>query len=121
MSSELPRFVIEGITLDGKAFRPSDWIERLIDTLSTYGVDRRTRPGTYVGPERRRQQMIFLCAQMIEGRKCLVVDARLRDANPAAFRFLQEFTQSNHLRVQEPEGTSSAMAASPQSERFAGS
>jgi hypothetical protein len=105
MSSELPRFVIEGITLDGNVFRPSDWIERLIDTLSSYGVDRRVRPGSSPGPERRRQQMSFLHAQMIEGRKCLVVDARLRDANPAAFRFLQEFVQSNRLRVREPEAT----------------
>jgi len=30
---------------------------------------------------------------MIDGRKCLVVDTRLRDANPAAYRFLQEFIQ----------------------------
>jgi hypothetical protein len=112
MPSELPKFVIEGITLDGKVFRPSDWIERLIDTLSTYGVDRRARLGTYVGPERRRQQLNFLCAQMIEGRKCLVVDARLRDANPVAFHFLQEFTQSNHLRVRESTDSSPAAVAS---------
>jgi hypothetical protein len=103
MPNKLPIFVIEGITLDGKTFRPSDWIERLIDTLSSYGVDRRMPRRPYTGPERRRQQTNFLCVQMIEGRKCLVVDARLRDANPMAFGFLQEFAQSNHLRVQEPE------------------
>jgi hypothetical protein len=111
MLNNPPRFVIEGITVDGMVFRPSDWIERLIDTLSSYGVDRRARRGSYPGPDRRRQQLNFLCAQMIEGRKCLVVDARLRDANPAAFRFLQEFTQSNRLRMQEPEITIPAIAA----------
>jgi hypothetical protein len=112
MLSNPPRFVIEGITVDGKVFRPSDWIERLIDTLSSYGVDRRAHHGSYSGPNRRGRQMSFLCAQMIEGRKCLVVDARLRDANPAAFRFLQEFTQSNRLRMQEPENTIPASVAS---------
>ena len=112
MLSDPPRFVIEGITVDGKVFRPSDWIERLIDTLSSYGVDRRARRGSYPGTDRRRQQLSFLCAQMIEGRKCLVVDARLRDANPAAFRFLREFTQSNRLRMREPENASPAVVAS---------
>lgn len=100
MSSELPMFVVEGITMEGKVFRPSDWIERLIDTVSTYGSDRRAHAGSYSGPDRRRQQVGFLRAQIIEGRKCLVVDARLQQANPAAFRFLQDFIQSNRLRTQ---------------------
>ena len=106
MSSDLPMFVVEGTTVDGKAFRPSAWVDRLIDTISSYGTDRRMCPGSYSGPERRRRQVGFLRAQMIEGRKCLVVDARLQEANPAAFRFLQEFIQSNRLRTravgQEP-------------------
>jgi hypothetical protein len=105
MSSELPIFIIDGITLDGKVFRPSDWIERLIDTLSSYGADRRTRVGSYSGPDRRGQQTGLLCAQMIEGRKCLVVDARLQEANPAAFRFLQEFIQSNQLQMRQTNST----------------
>ena len=105
MSSDLLMFVVEGTTVDGKVFRPSDWIERLIDTVSSYGSDRRTRAGSYSGPDRRRQQVSFLCAQMIEGRKCLVVDARLQEANPAAFRFLQEFIQSNRLRMRETGST----------------
>jgi hypothetical protein len=99
MSSDLPMFVIEGITVDGKVFRPSDWIERLIDTVSSYGNDRRSRSGSYTGPDRRRRQVGFICSQIIEGRKCLLVDPRLQEANPAAFRFLQEFVQSNRLRM----------------------
>ena len=114
MSSDLPMFVIEGITVDGKVFRPSDWIERLIDTVSSYGSDRRTRAGSYSGPDRRRQQLGFLRAQMIEGRKCLVVDARLQAANPAAFRFLQDFIQSNRLRTQAI-GPDPALGALPSS------
>jgi len=112
MSSNPPTFVIEGITLDGAIFRPSDWIERLIDTVSSYGADRRSRRGSYSGPDRRRQQVGFLRAQVLEGRKCLVVDARLQEANPAAFRFLQEFIQSNRLRVL---GTSETILGSAES------
>ena len=100
MSSDLQQmFVVEGITVDGKVFRPGDWIERLIDTVSSYGSDRRARTGSYTGPDRRSRQVGFICTQMIEGRKCLLVDARLQEANPAAFRFLQEFVQSNRLRM----------------------
>jgi len=113
MSSDLPMFVVEGITVDGKDFRPSDWIERLIDTVSSYGCDRRSRSGSYTGPDRRRQQVGFICSYLIEGRRCLLVDGRLQEANPAAFRFLQEFIQSNRLRTRtlEPGSASCALPA----------
>lgn len=101
MSSKPSKIIVEGITLDGNIFRPSDWIERLLDTVYSYGEDRRTHSGPYAGPERRRRQVGFLQAQMIDGRKCLVVDKRLREANPAAYHFLQEFIQNNCLRMQE--------------------
>jgi len=113
MTSDPPKIVIEGIALDGMVFRPSDWIERLIDTLSSYGEDRRSRPGSYSGPDRRCRQVDFLQAQIIDGRKCLVVDMRLRDANPAAYRFLQEFIKNNRLRMQETDSASPASAESP--------
>lgn len=112
MPSQLPQLIVEGVTLDGKIFRPSDWIERLIDTVFSYGEDRRTRSGPYSGPDRRRRQLGFLHAQMIDGHKCLVVDMRLRDANPAAYRFLQEFIQNNCLRMQQPGITIPALAIS---------
>lgn len=112
MPSDPPKFVIEGITVDGRVFRPSDWIERLIDTLSSYGADRRTSLRPHPGHDRRHQQVSFLQVQMIAGRKCLVVDALFREANPAAFRFLQEFVQSNRLRMQETDNANPATAAS---------
>jgi len=105
MSNEQKKLIIEGITLDGTIFRPSDWIERLIDTVFSYGEDRRSRSDPYSGPERRRRQLGFLQAQMIDGRKCLIVDMRLCEANPAAFEFLQEFIQNNGLRVLDAEST----------------
>ncbi len=114
MPNDPLKIVIEGITLDGAVFRPSDWIERLIDTVSSYGEDRRSRSGSYTGPDRRRRQVGFLQAQMVDGRKCLVVDARLRDANPTAYRFLLEFIQNNRLQMREAERTKTASAESSQ-------
>lgn len=112
MSSDSPKMIIEGMTLDGLVFRPSDWIERLIDTVSSYGGDRRARSGSYTGPDRRRRQVGFLTAQMIDGCKCLVVDMRLRDANPVAYRFLQEFIQNNRLRILDPDRANPVTAVS---------
>lgn len=101
--SKPPRVIIEGLTLDGGRFRPSDWVERLLDTLTSYGTDRRLNRRPYAGPERRTQQVSFLHPQMIGGVKCLVVDSRLRDANPAAYDFLMEFVRSNRLRCRDCE------------------
>lgn len=112
MTSDSRKLVIEGITQDGQLFRPSDWIERLIGTLSTYGEDRRASSRPHVGPDRRRRQESFLQAQMIDGQKCLVVDTRLREANPAAYRFLQDFIENNRLRILGLDGASSTRAES---------
>lgn len=104
MTSDLQKIIVEGITQDGEIFRPSDWIERLIGTLSTYGEDRRVNSRPYFGLDRRLRQESFLQAQMIDGHKCLIVDARLREANPSAFRFLQDFIENNRLRIVSPDG-----------------
>lgn len=99
MTNKHAKFVVEGITLDDKPFRPSDWIERLNDSLSLFGDDRRRSRHTYHGNDRRRRQLDFLQAEIIDGRKCLVVDIGLRDARPDAFRFLMDFIESNRLRI----------------------
>jgi hypothetical protein len=99
MTDRQAKFVIEGITWDGHAFRPGDWIERLHDSLSLYGDDRRRHRLPYRGTDRRRRHLEFLHTEIIDGRKCLVVDIGLREARPAAFRFLMDFVASNRLRI----------------------
>lgn len=83
------RIIIEGVTEDGRAFRPSDWIERISGSLSTFGNDRRIRYSNYVQPE------------IHGGKRCLVVDPALRDRNPTQFTFLLDFARCNRLRVRE--------------------
>ena len=83
------RIIIEGVTEDGRTFRPSDWIERISGSLSTFGNDRRIRYSNYVQPE------------IHGGKKCLVVDPALRDRNPTQFNFLLDFARGNRLRVRE--------------------
>jgi hypothetical protein len=91
------KLIVEGLTEDGKRFRPSDWIERLIDTVTVYGADRRESSSPFAGLDRRRRQIAFLQAQVIDSNKCLVVDGRLRDANPQAYYYLLEFIRDNRL------------------------
>ena len=37
MSDPVAQIVIEGVTEEGAVFRPSDWIERLLDSIAHYG------------------------------------------------------------------------------------
>lgn len=94
--------IVFGETAEGTGFRPNDWPERLIDAAGAYGQDRRQGRGGHRGPERRHGQIDFLTAQMRDGRKCLVIDLRLRAANPAAFAYLVNFARGNRLRTDPP-------------------
>jgi hypothetical protein len=95
------KIIVESVTLDGRKFRPSDWIERLCDCLTSFGEGRRVARASYRGHERRARQLPFLWAQMIDGAQCLVVNLKLREANPPAFQFVMGFVQDNHLRSRQ--------------------
>ncbi len=79
--------IIQGLTSAGKAFRPSDWAERLSGVLSTFGKDHRMSYSPYVRPV------------TIDGVKCVVVDNRLKEAEPKAHAFLMGFAKDNDLQV----------------------
>uniref|UniRef100_E6QUJ5 DUF3579 domain-containing protein n=1 Tax=mine drainage metagenome TaxID=410659 RepID=E6QUJ5_9ZZZZ len=79
--------VIQGITSDGRTFRPSDWAERLSGALSTFGEDHRMNYSPYVRPI------------TIKGIKCVVVEKVLQEKQPATFAFLMSFANGNDLQV----------------------
>ena len=82
-------FVIQGVTLDGKPFRPSDWAERLCGVLSAFGGDQRLQYSPFVHPV------------SANGVRCVVVDVRLEELEPMAYRFLVSFAKDNELRVRD--------------------
>ncbi len=84
------RIVIEGVTLAGKAFRPSDWAERLCGVMSTFGGDGQMRYSRYVRPV------------MLDGVRCVVVEPSLITIEPRAYRFLLDFAKDNDLVVINP-------------------
>ncbi|OFZ94284.1 MAG: hypothetical protein A2Z64_04880 [Betaproteobacteria bacterium RIFCSPLOWO2_02_67_12] len=78
-------FVIEGVTADGKTFRPSDWAERLCGVMAAFGSDHRMQYSPYVHPV------------TANGLRCVVVDERLEGIEPMAYRFLLSFAKDNEL------------------------
>lgn len=88
MSSD-EKWVIRGVTEEGKKLRPSDWIERISSTLASFGHDQRLQYSNAVAP----------C--MIDGEKCLVVARNLNDVNPDAYNFIMGFAKSNQLAIRE--------------------
>ena len=82
-------FLIEGVTADGKTFRPSDWAERLCGVLAAFGGDHRMQYSPYVYPVTR------------QGVRSVVVDLRLEEIEPMAYRFLLGFAKDNELRTRD--------------------
>ncbi len=82
--------IIQGITRSGRAFRPSDWAERLCGVLSTFGVDQQMRYSPYVRPI------------LMDGVRCVFVKPELRSIEPRAYRFLLDFASDNELAVIDP-------------------
>jgi hypothetical protein len=87
---------IQGMTLDGKVFRPSDWAERLAGALSSY------RPGLKgLGISAHIGYSPYCVPQVVDSVKCVVVDERLRDIEPMAWDFVMSFARDNQLCVVE--------------------
>jgi hypothetical protein len=84
------KIVIQGITQKGRAFRPSDWAERLCGIMCAFGGDQQLRYSPYVQPV------------MLDGVRCVVVEPSLAQVEPRAYRFLFDFAKDNDLVVIDP-------------------
>jgi hypothetical protein len=96
MSAQAPRqFKIQGITREGKTFRPSDWAERLAGALSSF------RPGGGAGPHAHIGYSPYCVPRVVGGVKCVIVDEALRGIEPMALDFVLNFARDNHLLISE--------------------
>ena len=86
---DIVELVIQGLTLDGKPFRPSDWAERLCGVMAAFGGDHRMQYSPYVHPV------------TAAGVRCVVVDVRLEEIEPMAYRFLLSFARDNELKTRD--------------------
>ncbi len=97
-SAPKPREVfIQGVTVDGKTFRPSDWAERLAGAMSAFRPDRPVGGGigAFIG------YSPYCVPNVIGGVKCVIVNEALRELEPMAWDFVMNFARDNRLQVAE--------------------
>lgn len=88
------QYAIQGVTKDGRTFRPSDWAERLAGAMSCF------RPGGSAGGISAAIGYSPYCEPRVIGNiKCVIVDEALRDLEPMAWDFVMNFARDNALGV----------------------
>ena len=85
---------IQGLTSDGRAFRPSDWAERLAGVMSSF------RPGGAT-PGSHLSYSPWCVPTTINGIKCVVAHTDLREHNVMAWDFVMNFARDNGLQIVE--------------------
>jgi hypothetical protein len=96
MTESKPReYIIQGVTLAGKTFRPSDWAERLAGAMSSFRPDASGGIGAFIG------YSPYCVPNMVSGIKSVIVSEALRDIEPMAWDFVMNFARDNELQVGE--------------------
>ena len=89
-------YFIQGITLDGHSFRPSDWAERLAGAMSCFRPDGvQSGIGAYIG------YSPYCVPRVINGVKCVIVNEALKAVEPMAWDFVMHFARDNKLQLTE--------------------
>lgn len=85
--SKKKTIVIEGVTSQGKVFRPSDWAERMSGTLASF-KNRRIHYSPLLQPSTNS-----------EGYRCVLLDPKLKESSPQVYQAIIEFAKNNNLRI----------------------
>lgn len=81
------RYIIQGITEEGRKFRPSDWIDRVASMMASYGTSHRLVFSELLHPE------------LYEGQKCLIISTELEVENPGMYEYVMNFVKTNKLSM----------------------
>jgi Protein of unknown function (DUF3579) len=92
--AEPSEFFIQGLTTGGKAFRPSDWAERLAGTMTAFRPE-----GSAGGPAAFIGYSPYCVPRFVGGVKGVVVNEKLREIEPMAWDFVMHFARDNDLVV----------------------
>lgn len=85
--SQDKKIIIEGVTEDGKAFRPADWAERMSGSLASF-KNRRIQYSPLLQP-----------GVNTEGYKCVVLDPKLKETSPEMYQSILDFAKKNKLKI----------------------
>ncbi len=92
VSNPANEVIILGITQSGRAFRPSDWAERLAGVMSQFRPGG-PRPGSHLG------YSPWCVPNSVDGVRCVIVHRDLRDYDVMAWDFCMNFAKDNDLQV----------------------
>lgn len=81
------KILIQGVTTDGKEFRPSDWAYRMSDCLATY-KNQRVKYSPLLQPTYDKH-----------GYKCVLLDPELEETNPKLYNSILDFSKKNKLKI----------------------
>ena len=81
------KIVIEGITPQGTAFRPSDWAERMSGTMASFKNSR-----IHYSP-------LLQPSVNHDGYKCVLLDPKLKESSPQVYQAILDFATANHLKI----------------------
>lgn len=81
------KIIIEGVTPQGKAFRPSDWAERMSGTMASFKNSR-----IHYSP-------LLQPSVNHEGYKCVLLDPKLKESSPEVYQAILDFAKSNQLKI----------------------
>ena len=104
--SELRDVFIQGVTRDGKPFRPSDWAERLAGAMSSFRPE-----GAAAGRAAHIGYSPLCVPRQLGALRGILVSAELREIEPMAWDFVMNFARDNELVVS---GVPSDEAAAPE-------
>ncbi|MBC7715865.1 MAG: DUF3579 domain-containing protein [Pseudorhodobacter sp.] len=97
MNLSKPReLFIQGITTDGRPFRPSDWAERLAGAMSCFRPE-----GSAGGISAFIGYSPYCVPRLVNGVKCVIVSEKLQALEPMAWDFVMNFARDNQLQVGE--------------------
>ena len=87
VDSENKKIIIEGVTLEGEAFRPSDWAERMSGSMASFKNSR-----IHYSP---------LLQPIVnhEGYKCVLLDPKLKESSPHVYQSIIDFAKANNLKI----------------------
>lgn len=85
--SDNKKIVIEGVTEQGKTFRPSDWAERMSGTMASF-KDSRIHYSPLLQP-----------SVNTDGYKCVLLDPKLKESSPQVYQSIMEFARENNLKI----------------------
>ena len=90
-------FIIQGITKEGRVFRPSVWAERLAGAMSCFrpGAAGKAGIGAFIG------YSPYCMPTSVGDVKAVIVNEALREIEPMAWDFVVNFARDNNLQMCE--------------------